>query len=89
MFICNYGFTVNRNLLRLSQLSNAWEIEGGENMVDRFTILRVPSMIAKYFMNYHGDLTELSQGLLNDSLKSIIQQEAKENGDARKILARL
>jgi len=46
-------------------------------------------MIAEYSMKNCGDLTELSEGLLNDALKSIIQQEAKENEDARKILGRL
>jgi len=37
----------------------------------------------------YPDSSELSEGLLNDALKSIIQQEAKENEDSRKILGRL
>jgi len=40
-------------------------------------------------MKHYGDLSELSEGLLNDALKSIIQQEAKENKDARKIAENL
>jgi len=53
--------------------------------MDRFAILRVPSMLTEHFMKHYGDLSELSEELLNDALKSIIQQEAKENKDARKI----
>jgi len=56
--------------------------------MDRFAI-QVPSMIAEYFIKHYGDLTELSGELLNDALKSIIQQEAKENKDARKIFGKL
>jgi len=51
--------------------------------------VKVPDAVAKYFREHYGGLAELSQGLLNDALKSIIQQEAKENEDARKILGRL
>jgi len=45
--------------------------------------------MARYFMKHYGDLSELSEELLNDALKSIIQQEAKENKDARKIAENL
>jgi len=48
--------------------------------------VKVPDVVAKYFRGHYGGLTELSEGLLNDALKSIIQQEARENEDARKIL---
>ena len=57
--------------------------------MDRFVILRVPKVMARYFMKHYGDLSELSEELLNDALKSIIQQEAKENKDARKIAENL
>ena len=51
--------------------------------------VKVPNMVAKYFIKHYGDLSDLSEELLYDALKSIIQQEAKENKDARKILGRL
>jgi len=51
--------------------------------------VKVPNMVAKYFMKHYGDLSKLSEELLNDALKSIIQQEAKENKDARKIAENL
>jgi len=57
--------------------------------VDRFVILKVPTVIARYFIKHYGDLAELSEELVNDALKSIIQQEAKENKDARKIAENL
>jgi len=57
--------------------------------MDRFVILKVPTVMARYFMKHYGDLSELSEELLNEALKSIIQQEAKENEDARKILGKL
>jgi len=61
--------------------------EGGECLEK--VCVKVPNMVAKYFMKHYGDLSELSEQLLNDALKSIIQQEAKENKDARKISQKL
>ena len=51
--------------------------------------VKVPDVVSEYFMKNYGGLTELFEGLLNDSLKSIIQQEAKEEEDARNTPERL
>jgi len=44
--------------------------------------LKIPDSVVRYFEMSGRDVRELSQGLLNDALKTILQQEAPENREA-------
>jgi len=43
--------------------------------------LKIPSRVARYFDKEHGGVTKLSQGLLNDALRSILEGEEAEDPD--------
>jgi len=45
--------------------------------------LKIPSRVARYFDKEHGGVRKISQGLLNDALRSILESEEAE--DPRKI----
>jgi len=41
--------------------------------------LEIPGRVARYFDKEHGDVTKLSQSLLNGALRSILESEEAED----------
>lgn len=41
--------------------------------------LRIPDLVAQYFEATHGNITKISQTLLDDAFQSILMLEATEN----------